>query len=101
MSIHLQHDQTNQAHEVPDEWFAPKEQKTSEVHAIKRPSLSYWADTWRRLKQNKLAMFSLSVLIFLFLMAVLGPLLAPNSVTEQRLSMQNLPPSVKPLVWNR
>ena len=26
-------------------------------------------------------------------MAVLGPLLAPNSVTEQRLSMQNLPPS--------
>lgn len=93
MSIHLQHDQMNQAHEVPDEWFAPKEQKTSEVHAIKRPSLSYWADTWRRLKQNKLAMFSLSVLIFLFVMAVLGPLLAPNSVTEQRLSMQNLPPS--------
>ncbi|MGT8904348.1 ABC transporter permease [Bacillus safensis] len=93
MSIHLQHDPSNRHPEVPDEWFSPREQKKKEAHAIKRPSLSYWADTWRRLKQNKLAMFSLSVLIFLFVMAVLGPLLAPNSVTEQRLSMQNLPPS--------
>lgn len=65
MSIHLQHDPPNRHPEVPDEWFSPREQKKTETHAIKRPSLSYWADTWRRLKQNKLAMFSLSVLIFL------------------------------------
>lgn len=70
MSIHLQQDQPNPHHEVPDEWFSERA-KENGYHAIKRPSLSYWADTWRRLKQNKLAMFSLSVLIFLFIMALL------------------------------
>ena len=27
---------------------------------IRRPSIKYWPDVWRRLKQNKLAMFGLN-----------------------------------------
>ncbi|MGE6631077.1 ABC transporter permease [Bacillus sp. NPDC077027] len=93
MSLYVRRDETSRSSHVPDEWFAQKEKRKHETHVIKRPSLSYWADAWRRLKKNKLAMFSLSVLIFLFFMALIGPLLAPNSVTAQHLSMQNLPPS--------
>ena len=40
------------------------------------------ADTWRRLKKNKVAVVSLVVLILLFLMALLAPLLAPYGYDE-------------------
>mgnify|MGYP001580963826 CR=1 FL=1 len=31
--------------------------------AILRPNMTYWQDAWRRLKQNKVAMFSMGLLI--------------------------------------
>ena len=37
MSIHLQHDQTNQAHEVPDEWFALKNKRHLKSMPLKDP----------------------------------------------------------------
>jgi len=40
------------------------------------------ADTWRRLKKNKVAVVSLVVLILLFLMALFAPLLAPYDYDE-------------------
>ena len=30
----------------------------ADYEKIVRPSLTYWADAWRRLKENKLAIFS-------------------------------------------
>ena len=32
---------------------------------ISRPSLTYWADAWRRLKKNKLAMIGVVAIIFI------------------------------------
>ena len=43
---------------------------------------SRFADTWRRLKKNKVAVVSLFVLILLFLMALFAPLLAPYDYDE-------------------
>lgn len=40
-----------------------------------RPSLTYWQDAWRRLKQNKVAMTSLIILIVLGTMCIIGPYL--------------------------
>jgi len=39
---------------------APKDNRNAEQ--IRRPTIKYWADVWRRLKQNKLAMFGLMCL---------------------------------------
>jgi oligopeptide transport system permease protein len=40
---------------------------------VSRPSLSFWQDTWRRLKQNRRAFASLGIVIALGLLAFAGP----------------------------
>jgi peptide/nickel transport system permease protein len=40
-------------------------------------------DTWYRLKKNKLAVVSLGVLVFLFLLAIFAPLIAPYDYAAQ------------------
>jgi oligopeptide transport system permease protein len=44
---------------------------------ILRPNMTYWQDAWRRLKQNKIAITSLIVLIIIGIMAIIGPYLVP------------------------
>ena len=48
---------------------------SSIVEEKMRPSLTYWQDAWRRLKQNKVAMISLIILIVLGVMCIVGPYL--------------------------
>ncbi len=38
-----------------------------------RPSLSYWADAWRRLRANPRAMISMSLIVFLLAFVSIGP----------------------------
>lgn len=57
------------------------------------PSLSFWQDAWRRLKQNKLAMAGLGAVILLILMAIVGPMINEYTYAQQNLAMKNLPPS--------
>ncbi|MGG7164268.1 ABC transporter permease [Clostridium ihumii] len=47
----------------------------SKSNEILRPSITYWQDAWRRLKQNKVAIFSLCILIFMVIMVAIGPAL--------------------------
>lgn len=95
MNLPVQTDerQPQQHAKVPDAWFVPNQEKTQETDSVKRPSLSYAQDAWRRLKKNKLAMAGLFILLFLFVMAAIGPFLSPHSVERQSLTEQNLPPS--------
>ncbi|QMT16879.1 ABC transporter permease [Planococcus maritimus] len=79
--------------QVRDEWFRPSGNDTDEKEAVVRPSLSYWKDAWRRLKQNKLAMLGLIFLAVLAVMAIFGPIFSPHSVTTQDLPNQNQSPS--------
>lgn len=46
--------------------------------SINRPRISYWSDVWRRLKENKVAMISMWVLIAMSLIAIIGSILFPN-----------------------
>ncbi|MGM9923206.1 MAG: ABC transporter permease [Bacillus sp. (in: firmicutes)] len=78
---------------IPDEWFAPSKTDDNQLEAVVRPSQSYWQDSWRRLRKNKLAMAGLICLILLFIMAVIGPLISPHTMDRQVLADQNLPPS--------
>ena len=49
--------------EVNEELFIPIENEEKKIHEMVRPSISYWKYAWRRLKENKVALVSLVVII--------------------------------------
>jgi len=57
---------------IPTEMWERVPSESMEKDVIARPSLTYWQDAWRRLKQNKLAMFGLICVIALVLWGFLG-----------------------------
>lgn len=56
---------------------------------ITRPSITYWQDAWMRLKRNKMAMVGLYVVLFVILIAAIGPALSHASYSDQDLSNAN------------
>lgn len=60
---------------------------------INRPRLTYWQDAWRRLKQNKVAMFSLALLTILSVMTLIGPYLTPHTFSSIDSKARNLGPN--------
>ena len=46
--------------------------ENANAEEILRPSMTYWQDAWRRLKQNKVATASLIILILITLMTMFG-----------------------------
>lgn len=75
--------------------FQPLEAHQRSDDKINRPKISYWQDAWRRLKQNKLAVISLGVIIFLIVMAILVPWLSRYGYDQQHLSDSNEKPGGK------
>lgn len=57
-----------------------------------RKSVSYWADAWRRLRKNKVAMVAAVVLIALVLFAFVGPAVVPYGYSQQIRGSENLSP---------
>lgn len=75
---------------MDNRWDKVSEEVKSEKKA--RPSLTYWQDAWRRLKQNKLSMIGLVVIILLFITAVFGPMFSKFSYEDQDLKFGNIAP---------
>jgi oligopeptide transport system permease protein len=63
---------------IPKDKFTPVPKDIASAQKIHRPSLSYWQDAWRRLKLNKVAMFSMWFVAFMALVAIFGPMIFPN-----------------------
>lgn len=57
-----------------------------------RKSVSYWADAWRRLRKNKVAMVAAVVLVALVLFAFVGPAVVPYGYAQQIRGSENLAP---------
>lgn len=57
---------------IPAEMWERIPTETLDKEVIARPSLTYWQDAWRRLKQNKLAMLGLLCVIALVFWAFAG-----------------------------
>jgi len=70
---------------------APKDNRNAEQ--IRRPTIKYWADVWRRLKQNKLAMFGLFMLILMAIMSLIGPVISKYNYNEQSYTNINVKPN--------
>lgn len=72
--------------------FVSEEEK---VREDTRPSLTYWADAWRRLKKNRLAMIGLAGVILILLFGVIGPYFFKFTYSDQRNDLKNLPPRLE------
>lgn len=79
--------------ELPKKDFEKVSQEEKKTETIVRPTMSYWKDVWRRLKLNKLAMAGLIFVIFITLIAILGPMFSRYNYYSQDLNIANLPPS--------
>jgi oligopeptide transport system permease protein len=60
-----------------------------EMESISRPSLTYWKDAWRRLKNNKVAFFSLMLITLYIFLAIFGPYMNEYSYTSTNVNKMN------------
>ncbi|WP_453995531.1 ABC transporter permease [Bacillus nitroreducens] len=80
---------------LTEDMFTPVEQKFEEAEKIARPSISYWKDVWNRLKENKLALLGLILIIIIGIMAIIGPHLNGYTYYEQDFTKKNLRPNAE------
>lgn len=76
----------------PQEMFEPAK-KDSSKDRMTRPTIKYWADVVRRLKQNKLAMAGFIILVLLLLISLLGPFIKGYDYSSQNYLLTNQRPS--------
>lgn len=75
--------------------LAPATADEKESFIQRAPSVSYWADAWRRFKANRVAMVSLAFLILVCLFAFIGPMFMDVTYSTQIRGSENLPPSLE------
>lgn len=68
------------------------ESEEKDAEKVDRPSLTYWQDAWRRLKDNKVAVVSLVIIIFIVVSAIVIPFFWPHDYSSQELEFANIPP---------
>ena len=72
---------------LPADFYKTQTSQTDEV--------GFWRSSWRRLRENKIAMFSLVIILAIIVFAVLGPILSPYSYDQQVHGDENLWPCLK------
>ncbi|WJQ83976.1 ABC transporter permease [Brevibacillus brevis] len=77
------------------EHFEPISVDLRQAESIKRPSLSFWSDVWRRMRMNKVAMASMIFIIALIVCAIVVPLLTPQDYFTTDLAGKNKKPSAE------
>lgn len=75
-----------------DEAFEKASGQEKEDFIQDRKSVSYWADAWRRLRRNKVAMVAAVVLLLIILFAFVGPVVVPYTYSQQVRGSENLHP---------
>ncbi len=81
--------------QIPTSEFEPLDKNTQvEREAIAAPSLNFLQDSWRRLKKNKAAVFSMILLLIIVVISVVTIFVSPYDPTEQHISYINLPPKI-------
>lgn len=74
--------------------FSPADNKNIEkIQENNKPSLGYWQDAWLRLKKDKMAMAGLCFIVFLMLLALIGPMFSSIGYADQDFNNVNAGPS--------
>jgi oligopeptide transport system permease protein len=79
--------------DLSPEDFAPADKQEQNDLTKFTENTSYWKDAWRRLKQNKIAMTALIVIVLFILFAFVGPLFSPYTYDQQIRGAENLSPN--------
>lgn len=58
-------------------------------------SIGIWKDSFQRLIKNRMAVFSIVIVLIMFFLAVFGPILTPYDFLKQDLSIRSQPPSAE------
>lgn len=75
------------------EQFIPVGKRLDNANRINRPTTTYLQDAWRRLRQNKIAMGAIVLLIVVIIMAFAGPALSQYTLSSQDPTMVNKAPN--------
>ncbi|MFO7888326.1 MAG: ABC transporter permease [Eubacteriales bacterium] len=62
---------------------------TKKMESISRPSLTYWKDAWRRMKGNRVAFFSLILIVLYIILALVGPYMNEFDYTSTNVDKMN------------
>lgn len=62
---------------------------------LDKPSLTYWADVWRRFRKDKLALFGLVLMVAIIATVFLGPLFSGKDYKYMDSSVKNLRPNAQ------
>ncbi|MDO5337964.1 MAG: ABC transporter permease [Eubacteriales bacterium] len=90
-----EHDITSNIYEeIPDEMFVI-EGIREDAEAPSRPRISYWRDAWRRLKENKVAVAALIILLILIFLIIFGPAISGYQFEQMDSEAINQSPSAK------
>ena len=74
--------------------FSPADNKNIEkIQEHNKPSLGYWQDAWLRLKKDKMAIAGLCFIVFLMLLALIGPMFSSIGYADQDFNNVNAGPS--------
>jgi len=72
-----------------------KNQAVNEFNQQVKP-VSLWADAWKRLRKNRMALIGLWIVAFYAVISLAAPILPIYDYTSQELTHVNLPPSLRP-----
>ncbi|MHA6260293.1 nickel transporter permease [Sporosarcina sp. CAU 1771] len=67
----------------------PKDLNEAEIDKVSGP----WREAWNGFKKSKIAVVGAVIVLFFVLLALFGPLIAPEGINDQELSDRLLPPS--------
>jgi len=80
---------------ILDKDFVFVDEGSKQKDTINRPSVSYWKDSWRKLKKNKLAIVGLIFVILITLGAIFIPWFSKHDYTTNNLMLTNQGPSAE------
>ncbi|TXL66558.1 ABC transporter permease [Cerasibacillus terrae] len=90
---------SNSTENLPKELFEPVSTDHMNNEVIAKPQLSFAKDAWLRVRKNKGAIISAVILLFIFIMAIIGPYLSQYDPYAQDVTKANLPPKI-PVIEN-
>ncbi|WP_050614322.1 oligopeptide ABC transporter permease [Bacillus testis] len=92
----------NIEYKISAEKFIPADIDRSKSEEIHKPSLSFWKDSWLRVRKNKGAVFCMVILALFLVMAVIGPFISGKEYDTQNVKFANLPakiPALENIHW--
>lgn len=74
---------------IPQDQFRVVGKNKERMESISRPTLTFWQEAWRRIKKNKVAFWSLVLIILYVLMAIFVPVFSKHDFAVQNAALRN------------